>query len=624
MASMSLMLAKSNFVVQAGRERRSFVTEIRSSNPVEEWRLLPMPAGRGGRREGVVVRAGLGAFSSAVQRRRSRKGGRRRKKRQGSQTQDVDPHSISNEDGLGKLPDNNNGTSLRDAHDDDAEHIYNSDNETEESRLDHIHSDGTELSQHNQGKESEGSILQELEEKVIPGQQSAGSNLNSIRLDAIQRESHSQFVENLTVSATMQQFLGTTNLSQLQQTTMSSGMVQEQSSGLILAETSEILDPHVFIHSVNAASWYSSIQQVENHPQTVTGQLLANQSPSSNGSTGYKSDSEEVGDQVTLGAASSEKVPMRKTKGDDAKMDQLMVRKTSGEAEQPADVEVLLDISVVDAKAPEPEVFENGGHCMQASKAGVNHSNGHIKPNSSLGKVDKSGLARNSGLLEHARPKQTNECTSLQPSVLQTVQGNMRGVDTTDVGVLAEDAKVSCTMSDDLSANSSLSTSLFLKVATVLPKQVLEELPSKLTELPVKLMKEFPAKVAELQLRLIKELPAKIAELPVIVKDLPPAVVEDSSQVEVIEPVVETLPDIVVEQVGQLVEQVTRCQTTWMPHFLLDSGWLSCTYQPPLGVSMWTSKYRISWAHDLTLIVKSVLGEHRLVLPVPWPQSRKP
>ncbi|CAK9207604.1 unnamed protein product [Sphagnum troendelagicum] len=392
MASMSLMLAKSNFVVQPGRERRSFVTEIRSSNPVEEWRLLLMPAGRGGRREGVVVRAGLGAFSSAVQRRRSRKGGRRRKKRQGSQTQDVDPHSISNEDGLGKLPDNNNGTSLRDAHDDDAEHIFNSDNETEESRLDHIHSDGTELSQHNQGKESEGSILQELEEKVTPGQQSPGSNLNSIRLDAIQRESHSQFVENLTVSATMQQFLGTTNLSQLQQTTVSSGMVQEQSSGLILAETSEILDPHVFIHSVNAASWYSSIQQVENHPQSVTGQLVADQSPSSNGSTGYKSDSEEVGDQVTLGAGSSKKVPMRKTKGDDVKMDQLMVRKTSGEAERPADVEVLLDISVVDAKVSEPEVFENGGHCMEASTAGVNHSNGHTKPNSSLGKVDKKTL----------------------------------------------------------------------------------------------------------------------------------------------------------------------------------------------------------------------------------------
>jgi hypothetical protein len=35
-----------------------------------------------------------------VQRRRSRKGGRRRKKRQDSQTQDVDPHSTSNEDGL--------------------------------------------------------------------------------------------------------------------------------------------------------------------------------------------------------------------------------------------------------------------------------------------------------------------------------------------------------------------------------------------------------------------------------------------------------------------------------------------------------------------------------------------
>jgi hypothetical protein len=65
---------------------------------------------------------------------------------------------------------------------------------------------------------------------------------------------------------------------------------------------------------MNVASWYSSIQQVENHPQTLMGQLLANQSPSSNGNTCYKSDNEEVGDQVTFGASSSKKMPMKKTK----------------------------------------------------------------------------------------------------------------------------------------------------------------------------------------------------------------------------------------------------------------------------------------------------------------------
>jgi hypothetical protein len=39
---------------------------------------------------------------------------------------------------------------------------------------------------------------------------------------------------------------------------------------------------------------------------------------------------------------------------DDVKMDQLMVTKTSNEDEQLAYVEVLVDISVVDAKTPKP------------------------------------------------------------------------------------------------------------------------------------------------------------------------------------------------------------------------------------------------------------------------------
>jgi hypothetical protein len=66
---------------------------------------------------------------------------------------------------------------------------------------------------------------------------------------------------------------------------------------------------------MNVASWYSSIQQVENHPQTLMGQLLVNRSPSSNGSTCYKSNNEEVGDQITFGASSIKKMPMRKTRG---------------------------------------------------------------------------------------------------------------------------------------------------------------------------------------------------------------------------------------------------------------------------------------------------------------------
>jgi hypothetical protein len=147
---------------------------------------------------------------------------------------------------------------------------------------------------------------------------------------------------------------------------------------------------------------------------------------------------------------------------------------------------------------------------MEASTVGVNRSNGHIKQSPNLGKVDKSGLARNSGLLEHVKPKQTNECTSLQPSIFQTMQDNTRGVDTTDVGVLVKDAKVSYMTSHDLLANNSLSMFLFSKVATVLPKQVLKELPSKLIKLLVKLMKEFIAKVAEFQLRVIKKLPSRL------------------------------------------------------------------------------------------------------------------
>ncbi len=81
------------------------------------------------------------------------------------------------------------------------------------------------------------------------------------------------------------------------------------------------------------------------------------------------------------------------------------MRKTNSEIEHRAVVEVLLDILVVDGKILELEVFENGGHCMEASTTSVNHNDGHIKPSSSLGKVDKSGITRNSGLFEHARPK---------------------------------------------------------------------------------------------------------------------------------------------------------------------------------------------------------------------------
>jgi hypothetical protein len=50
------------------------------------------------------------------------------------------------------------------------------------------------------------------------------------------------------------------------------------------------------------------------------------------------------------------------------------------------------------------------------------------------------------------------------------MQDNMRGVDTIDVGVFVKNAKVSCTTSNDLLANNSLSMSLFFKVATILPK----------------------------------------------------------------------------------------------------------------------------------------------------------
>ncbi len=133
-------------------------------------------------------------------------------------------------------------------------------------------------------------------------------------------------------------------------------------------------------------------------------------------------------------------------------------------------MEVLLDILVIDGKVLKLDLFENGGHYMEASTVTINHNDGHIKPSSSLGKADKSGITRNCGLFEHARPKQTNESISLQPLILQIMQDNMKGVDTIDVGVLVENAKVSCTTSDDLLTNNSLSMFLFSKVVTILPK----------------------------------------------------------------------------------------------------------------------------------------------------------
>jgi hypothetical protein len=94
------------------------------------------------------------------------------------------------------------------------------------------------------------------------------------------------------------------------------------------------------------------------------------------------------------------------------------------------------------------------------------------------------------------------------------------------------------------------------------PLELVTELPLKIAELPVKLVKDLPAKVADLP-EVVKEIPV-VAELSTVVAEFPAKAVVETAQIlkeQVVDPVVEILPDAIVEQVGAVVEKVVVLQT---------------------------------------------------------------
>ncbi|KAG0602966.1 hypothetical protein M758_10G054700 [Ceratodon purpureus] len=163
----------------------------------------------------------------------------------------------------------------------------------------------------------------------------------------------------------------------------------------------------------------------------------------------------------------------------------------------------------------------------------MNEVNGHIKQ----GRRKKSIIV--AALPRLIRPKRLSETAASTQAVDVTV-----------------DSESSSALASSATANSESLTSL------PPPLKIVTELPSKIAELPVKLVKDLPAKVADLP-EVVKEIPV-VAELSTVVAELPAKAVVETAQIlkeQVVDPVVEILPDAVVEQVGAVVEKVAVLQT---------------------------------------------------------------
>ncbi|KAG0602965.1 hypothetical protein M758_10G054700 [Ceratodon purpureus] len=159
----------------------------------------------------------------------------------------------------------------------------------------------------------------------------------------------------------------------------------------------------------------------------------------------------------------------------------------------------------------------------------MNEVNGHIKQ----GRRKKSIIV--AALPRLIRPKRLSETAASTQAVDVTV-----------------DSESSSALASSATANSESLTSL------PPPLKIVTELPSKIAELPVKLVKDLPAKVADLP-EVVKEIPV-VAELSTVVAELPAKAVVETAQIlkeQVVDPVVEILPDAVVEQVSSQVDEVS-------------------------------------------------------------------
>lgn len=225
--------------------------------------------------------------------------------------------------------------------------------------------------------------------------------------------------------------------------------------------------------------------------------------------------------------------------------DTLLVRSTVNEAERPASTVVSSYLPSTNMDRPEM--------VLEKMKADVptydmNHSSGYIRmrhtrlndvgldvhQNSTLGVERSAG-----GSLQLLKPKRLVEGDTFTKPIQQKPEQE----------TLTSRSKVVTVTTDSTTSSvtaASTVVSVPLKVASDLPRNAVKELPKKVAEV-------FPAK---LTVEAVKELPQKVAELPAIA-------VLTTTQVlrtQIVEPIVEGLPDKVVEQVSQAVEQVVDLQ----------------------------------------------------------------
>jgi len=233
-------------------------------------------------------------------------------------------------------------------------------------------------------------------------------------------------------------------------------------------------------------------------------------------------------------------------------MDTTWVRSPVSNAERPARIAGSVQTASSDVSA-----LELGREDVSASgrslRFDMNEMNGHIKQRNWKSSILAS-------LPRLVRPKRSDDITS-QESALKGTAASAETVDVTGNSVSSP------------ALASSATAKLESPTAVTSPLKLVTELPSKIAELPVKIVKDLP--------EVVKEIPV-VAELSSVVAELPGKAVVGTAQLlkeQVVDPVVEILPDEVVEQVSAVVEKVAVLQTQ-------VSGTMSGTMSRAAGQAM--------------------------------------
>lgn len=223
-------------------------------------------------------------------------------------------------------------------------------------------------------------------------------------------------------------------------------------------------------------------------------------------------------------------------------MDTTWVRSPVSNAERPARIAGSATSASSDVSGLElarEDVSDSG----QSLRFDMNEMTGHINQRNR-----KSNIL--TALPRLVRPKRLNDLIS-QGSALKGTAASPQA---------DEDVRVNNESSPALASSATAKLESPTSVTSAL--KLVSELPSKISELPVKIVKDLPAKVAILP-EVVKEIPV-VAELSTMVAELPAKAVAETAQIlkeQVVDPVVEILPDEVVEQVGAVVQKVAVLQT---------------------------------------------------------------